>query len=265
MDNTGKAAYSAKQSRKKYRLNKKKFAGTLTLLLLTAALVCAALVILPKKLAKTEQPDPIETVKIMATVMVQTDVPAVTMPLEGLTIVVDAGHGGFDPGAIGAAGTHEDVLNLAIAERLKAELESGGADVVMTRNDEDALAENKAGDMAQRGIIIRHAEADAVVSIHMNFFEEDTEVCGPLVLFMPGSDGGKELAESIQGSMNTALNSQNTTRSESLDVLKSGSQPSVLVECGFLSNAQEEEKLGQPDYQQSVAESICEGIKAYFS
>ncbi len=265
MDNTGKAAYVAKQGRRKYRLNKRKFAGTLTILLLTAALVCAALIILPKKLAKTVQPDPTETLKLTATTMAQTDEPAAATPLDELTIVVDAGHGGFDPGAIGAGGTHEDVLNLAIAECLKAQLEKDGAEVVMTRKDENALADNKPGDMAQRGIIIRHAEADAVVSVHMNFFEDDPDVCGPLVLFMPGSDGGKELAESIQESMNTALDSQNTTRSESLDVLKSGSQPSVLVECGFLSNVQEEEKLGQPDYQQSVAESICEGIKAYFS
>jgi N-acetylmuramoyl-L-alanine amidase len=188
-----------------------------------------------------------------------------TVGIEGRVIVIDAGHGGFDPGAIGAAGTHEDDLNLAVARYLKDEMEACGVQVIMTREADVGLGETQDESLQERRRIIEQSGSDIVISIHMNNYKQDPKVWGPLVLFMPGSDRGKKLAETVQQSLNTALNASGTARSENLYILKSGNQPCVLVECGYLSNEEEERKLGQPDYQKKVAAAICEGIRAYFS
>lgn len=95
----------------------------------------------------------------------------------------------------------------------------------------------------------------------MNSYKEDPDMSGPLVLFMPGSEKGKKLAEAAQQSMNKELNAEGSARSENLYILKSGNQACVLVECGYISNKTEERKLKQKDYQQKVAKSICEGVR----
>jgi len=179
-------------------------------------------------------------------------------------IVLDAGHGGFDPGTAGVSGTREDVLNLEITQRLKNLLEQDGVRVIMTREDENALASNKDDDMAARSRIIEQSGADIVVSIHMNWYE-DPDMSGPTVLFIPGSTDGRRLAEVVQDSMNTELNADGIARSEDFLVLRSGDQPSIMVECGYISNAEEEAKLKQADYQQKVAEAIYEGIQEYMN
>ena len=180
----------------------------------------------------------------------------------GPLVVLDAGHGGFDPGTSGVSGTREDVLNLQITERLKAILEQNGMRVIMTREDENALARTKDDDMDARNRIIEQSGADIVVSIHMNWYE-DPGMSGPTVLFIPGSMQGKRFAETVQDSMNAALGTDGIARSENFFVLRSGDQPSVMVECGYISNAEEEIKLKQADYQQQVAEAIWEGIRAF--
>ena len=179
-------------------------------------------------------------------------------------ILIDPGHGGFDPGAIGASGVHEADLNLVVAQYLQTELAALGAEVVMTRDSDIGLGETQNESLKERRRIIEESNSDIVVSIHMNDFQDNTDICGPLVLFMPGSDQGRILAESIQGYLNTALDAQGSARSESLYVLKSGNQPCVLVECGYLSNAREEQMLQQADYQQKTAKAICDGIVLFF-
>lgn len=181
---------------------------------------------------------------------------------EDPVIVLDAGHGGFDPGASGVAGTREDVLNLEITLRLKSLLEQSGVQVVMTREDENALAHTKDDDMEARGRIIEESGADIVVSIHMNWYEYP-DMSGPTVLFIPGSAEGRRLAELVQDSMNTELDADGIARSEDFFVLRSGDQPSIMVECGYISNAEEEAKLKQEDYQQKVAEAIWDGIQDF--
>ena len=186
--------------------------------------------------------------------------------LEGRLIVVDAGHGGFDPGAIAQDGVREDGLNLEIAVKLKAALEARGAEIVMTREDENALAATKNEDMAERRRIILENGPDIVISVHMNSFPQDPGVSGPLVLFAPGSEEGKKLADWIQDCMNEELGDDGSARSQdNLIILESGAQPNVLVECGYMSNEEEENLLQQEDYQQRVAEAICDGAAAYFS
>lgn len=178
-------------------------------------------------------------------------------------VVIDPGHGGFDPGAIGASGNREDELNLKVAKLLQKGLEDQGAQVIMTRSTDDAIAETKKEDMAERRRIIEQSGSDIVISIHMNS-HTDSGISGPLVLFMPGSDKGKQLAEDIMGCINNAVNADGNARAEDLYVLKSGSQPCVLVECGYISNALEEANLARDEYQKKIADAILEGTAAFF-
>jgi N-acetylmuramoyl-L-alanine amidase len=186
--------------------------------------------------------------------------------LSGKLVVIDAGHGGFDPGTSGADGSQEDELNLQVSQNLKADLESYGAQVIMTRSDENALADTKEGDMAERRRIITESSSDIVVSIHMNSFT-DGSVSGPLVLFMEGSSRGEKLARSIQKSLVESLKpaQENNARSGDLYILRSGNQPCVIVECGYLSNEKEEQQLKSNDYQQKLSQAICGGIINYFA
>jgi len=188
-----------------------------------------------------------------------------TSTLKGKLIVLDAGHGGFDIGATGLSGVHEDDLNLKMALYLKAEMESAGARVLLTRENEDATAETKDADMEKRREIIVDSESDIVVSIHMNTAKKP-EVSGPVALFMPGSVQGEKLAETIQKCMIEELKpaSQNSARSEEFYILESGAQPCVIVECGFLSNAAEEALLADDAYQRKVARAIADGCTEYF-
>ncbi len=181
---------------------------------------------------------------------------------------MDAGHGGFDPGAESENGIREDELNLKVAFFLKSELESLGAKVILTRSDEGALAQTKEADMAKRREIIEQSGSDIVVSVHMNSFTDDPSVSGPLVLYMTGSEKGKTLASAIIESMNERLETEKDGKARSegnLYILKSGYQPCVIVECGYMSNTQEERKLTSEEYQQSVAKAIGRGIEAYFN
>lgn len=263
------------RSRRRYRFNGKKLAGTLLMLAFIGAVAVVAVMAL-KDAGDLEIADMGGGIPaagdnpVAAPVFAETEsssgqnVPA-SGDLDGRMIVVDAGHGGFDPGAIGVSGTEEDDLNLAVAQFLKAELEGMGAEVIMTREDENAIAGDKDADMAERRRIIKESGSDIVVSVHMNNFIQDPDVSGPLVLFTPGSEKGKTLAEAVQDSLNAALDANGAARSENLYVLKSGSQPSVLVECGYLSNEQEESSLRQPDYQQKVAKAIGDGVTAFFA
>ncbi len=183
--------------------------------------------------------------------------------LKNKSIVIDAGHGGFDPGAIGASGIREDELNLKVAKQLQQELEDKGATVIMTRSTDDAIAKTKDDDMAERRRIIEESDSDIVISIHMNS-HTDSKISGPLVLFMPGSDNGKRLAENIMDSINKELNADGKARSDDLYILKSGNQPCVLVECGYISNAMEEASLNREDYQKKIADAILKGAAEFF-
>ncbi len=272
------------EPRRRYRLNGKKLAATLVMMAFVAAVAVVAIMAL-KDASDAEvatvggdiqatQGNIISVVTITkapetptATVAAAAQTPGAGKDglLASRVIVVDAGHGGFDPGAIGVSGAHEDAINLAVAQYLKTALQDEGAKVIMTREDEDALAGDKDADMAERRRIIEQSGSDIVISIHMNNYKDDQSVCGPLVLFMPGSDKGKTLADSVQACLNAALDADASARSERLFILKSGYQPCVLVECGYLSNKDEEEDLQQSDYQRKVAKAICDGVTAFFS
>ena len=187
--------------------------------------------------------------------------------LYGLTIAVDAGHGGYDGGAVGrVSGVPEKGMNLDVAQRVEKLLTAQGADVVMTRTGDYALCDEnppirkKLQDMQRRAEIIRINEADMVLSIHMNEYAGRRE-SGPQVFYREGCPAGRLLAGAIQEAMIEGLKPAQARTALGGDyyILTMG-VPSVLVECGFLSNREEEAKLMREDYRQEVARSIAQGV-----
>ena len=193
-------------------------------------------------------------------------------PLAGLTLAVDPGHGGRDSGSIGSAtGVTEAELNLKVALKLKAALEDQGAAVVLTRVDEnvtyveDGGETKKSQEMAGRMSVIQEARAQMVISIHMNRYA-DASVRGAQVFFFDEASSGMPLAQAIQESLNTLPEQvkKRNAHSGNYYILKTPQCPSALVECGFLSNAAEEKLLQQDEYQEALANAICDGIMNYW-
>ncbi len=266
-----------KPRRRGYRLNKKKFAG----MLLALGFIIATAVVVVKvydeaaaEFAGTKGKGDIGAMAVGSGVPQKTDnaaasksaAPEVTTKDDGdgkLLVVVDPGHGGFDPGTSGVSGTRESELNLEVAKCLKDELENRGAKVIITReSDEDGLGNTQQESLKERRRIIQQSDAGLVISIHMNSFE-DPDVSGPLVLFGPGSQQGKEFADIVQQSLNDALEADGTARSQDLVVVKSTDEPSILVECGYVTNPKEEKNLKKPEYQYKIVKAICDGVDDY--
>lgn len=178
-------------------------------------------------------------------------------------IVIDPGHGGFDPGAIGGdTQVKECEINLAISTLLKAELEQRGYRVVMTREKDEALADSKKGDMKARRDKIEQSGADLVLSIHQNS-NPDRSANGAMVLYYKESEEGQRIAQAIQENLNNTLKSQkNRDAIAQTDkyILKSGKMPILIVECGFLSNSREEGILRSEEGRQALALAIAEGV-----
>lgn len=189
---------------------------------------------------------------------------------EKTCIVIDAGHGGTDPGKIGINGKKEKDINLQIAKELKKKLEKEGIEVIMTRESDEGLYNSssrnkKVDDMKKRCKIIDEAKPVFTISIHQNSYPEEY-VKGAQVFYYGQSQEGKELAEILQESMVQQLDKENhrtAKANESYYLLKKTESPTVIVECGFLSNSEEAKLLADKDYQKKVAESIHTGIKKY--
>jgi N-acetylmuramoyl-L-alanine amidase len=192
---------------------------------------------------------------------------AFSSPAQGKTVVIDAGHGGFDSGARSQEGIREDEINLKIAMKLKEYLVDHGVKVVMTRDSHNALASTKSKDMQKRVEIIRNSGADIVVSIHQNKFEQP-QYYGAQTFYMEGSEEGKRLAQSVQELLLDNLgrgNKRQIKAVKNLLILKAGAAPSIIVECGFLSNPEEARLLASSEYQDKIAWSIYNGIITYFT
>jgi len=195
-------------------------------------------------------------------------------------MVIDPGHGGPDGGAEAADGTQEQDINLSIAKAMKHEAEKYGIEAVLTRENREGLYEQdnisgawkKLGDLKERKRIIEEAKADLVVSIHLNSFWSDTEVRGAQVFYPKGgeTDAQKtsmELAEIIQKSLIEGLNDGSNRIEMAKDdiyIFKEVSRPTVLVECGFLSNPQDLKNLKNEKYQKQVAGHIMKAIADQF-
>ena len=185
------------------------------------------------------------------------------------TIVIDAGHGGPDPGKVSESGTLEKDINLKIALYLKEILESQDINVIMTRTEDKDLAtetnKRKLSDIKERVKLMENSNADMVISIHQNSYP-DAEVYGAQCFYPTESEEGKKLAAIIQ---NQIITSTNQTKIREIKgnndyyLLKHSSTPIVIVECGFLSNPTEEQLLLTDEYQRKMAWSIYLGILQY--
>lgn len=192
-------------------------------------------------------------------------------------VVIDAGHGGVDGGAESADGVIEKDVNLKIAMLLKERLEDEGIGVVMTREDENGLYGQsqegsirtlKTRDMHERKRIIDETSADLTVSIHLNSFTQDLSVKGAQVFYPSAGDAAiseksREAAEVIQAELNKEINEERARTEMGKDdvfLLKNVTAPIIIAECGFLSNADEKEKLKAESWQKRIAETLEKGI-----
>ena len=190
-----------------------------------------------------------------------------------LTVIVDAGHGIPDGGAVGVSGSVEQKINLDIALKLKEVLEAKSIRVIMTREDENGLwddenqsiRQKKVADMNNRLNIMKKSHADLFISIHMNSYPNH-KTSGLRVFYAPNHSEIKPLAENIQVRMQD-ITGANTTVVKSADktlfLMKNPPIPAILVECGFVSNPTEEKKLQEADYQARLAWAMADAIEKY--
>lgn len=181
-------------------------------------------------------------------------------------IVLDPGHGGLDNGA-SIAGVDEDELNLKISFALKEELESRGATVYMTRTDDQDMTRrnynySKQDDMYLRALKIDEYHPDLFLSIHLN--SSNSSAWGSQVFYYKKSEDGKRLADSIHNQMKTLTGTRKNISSSSFYILRATQSLGVLIECGFLSNANERGQLKSRSYHKKLATVISDGIQDYF-
>ena len=191
-------------------------------------------------------------------------------PKPEYTIVIDAGHGGRDGGAVGkSTGVYESDLNLDYALELKSLCEEFGIGVILTRKDANGLYDESAtnkkrSEMEKRRSIINSSGADLMVSIHMNSFALSSSE-GAYVFYGKGKECGFELAKSLQTSLCSVFdNARGYVSVGDYFVLNYSNIPSALVECGFLSNPEEEKKLISQEYRKEFCYSLLVGILSYF-
>jgi N-acetylmuramoyl-L-alanine amidase len=185
-------------------------------------------------------------------------------------IVLDAGHGGSDPGKVGINDVLEKDINLSIVYKLKSMFENKGYNVVLTRTDDKVLADDnsqnvKVEDLKNRVALIADTMPVMTISIHQNSYTDES-VSGPQVFFFEQSSEGETIAATIQESLNSVLEPENPRVSKSNDdyyILKKTPTPTVIVECGFLSNSVEAERLSDETYQEKVARAIFLGACSY--
>ena len=187
-------------------------------------------------------------------------------------VVIDAGHGGTDPGKVGVDGSLEKDINLAIADRLKTYLQQDDVKVIMTRETDMGLysetdSRKKMADMKKRCEIIEESGADLVVSIHQNSYHEES-VSGGQVFYYRDSSKGKALAAILQDRFDYVLVEQNRRlpkANANYYLLLHVKCPIVIVECGFLSNRREAALLNSGEYQDKLAYTIHMGIMEYLN
>lgn len=176
-------------------------------------------------------------------------------------VVLDAGHGSSDPGKIGVNGKKEKDVNLSIAKKVEKKLKKQNIAVKMTRREDKGLDNTKIGDMKARVNMINGTKPTLAVSIHQNSYTQE-EIKGAQVFYFTHSKDGKEAAEVMQ-EMFRLFDKENKRvckGNNTYYMLKKTEVPTIIVECGFLSNWEEAKKLSTKEYQEKVAQVICDGI-----
>ena len=193
------------------------------------------------------------------------------------SVLLDAGHGGEDPGAVSDySGIKEKDINLNIAKKIESILNSNNIPTKMTRSEdkleysEDVtnIVKKRRQDLLRRKKMMDQNNNGITVSIHLNKFPQ-TQYFGAQTFFAANSNESKELANKIQKKLREIVDNNNTReallKKEPIIILKDVKNPTVIVECGFLSNEQEEKKLASDEYQDKLALAISEGIKEYLN
>lgn len=216
--------------------------------LILVMLTLAGLVMVSKKLEKYVNSDKVEK--------------------KEYTVVLDAGHGSSDSGKVGINGVLEKDINLSISKKTKKYLKEKGIRVVMTRDKDESLAEGENGnrkvqDMKARVKRINDTKPDLAVSIHQNSYHEES-IHGAQVFYYEHSESGEKDARILQEAL-LAVDPDNTRQvkaNTTYYLLKRTEVPILIVECGFLSNQEEAEKLASEDYQKEIAKAIANGIES---
>lgn len=190
-------------------------------------------------------------------------------PIYDYTIVIDAGHGARDGGCVGVTGSIEKDLNLEYAKTLKTLLETKNIKVIMTRTSDDELydenaSNKKLSEMKTRATLIKNNEPDLVISIHMNSFPLKS-VSGAKTFYRADNEKSKVVADNIQKSMHFYCNVKSkTSATGDYYILNCTDYTSVLIECGYLSNPEEEQKLLTKEYRNKLMHSVYSGILLSF-
>ena len=191
------------------------------------------------------------------------------------TVIIDAGHGGEDGGAVGVDGVYEKDLNLAIALELEEMLRTAGISTRLTRDTDillydrnsDYMGQKKAQDMAARVAIAEEYEDAVFISIHMNTFTQ-AKYSGLQVYYSENSPKSAELAETVQTLVAQSLQPNNTRKIKpsgtNIYLLEKITHPAILIECGFISNPEECALLGTAEYRHRLCMTIFSAVVGYF-
>ncbi|BAF59606.1 N-acetylmuramoyl-L-alanine amidase [Pelotomaculum thermopropionicum SI] len=198
---------------------------------------------------------------------------AISWVLASKLIVIDPGHGGDDPGALGSTGKHEKDIVLEVSKKLAEILRQGGAEVVLTRESDRDLSDPetknlyqaKLQDLSRRVELANNRKADLFISIHVNSFPDPRED-GAQTFSQPGSEESRKLAVAIQNELNRfSANPGREARQVDYFANSMARMPSVIIEIGFITNPQEEKLMLDPIYQNKIAWAIYAGIVRYFA
>ena len=193
-----------------------------------------------------------------------------------VTVVLDAGHGGLDSGCVGASGSYEKDINLAIVLKLRDMLEISGVNVVLTREDDKSIHDKgtvgirkqKESDMDNRLKIINDSGASALIMVHQNKFT-DSQYSGAQMFYNEQTEGSETLADIIQKKFVEYLQPENKREikeeEDKIFLLSNSKMAGVLCECGFLSNPEEEQLLNDDEYQSKVAFTIYSGLMEFLN
>ncbi|WPC41723.1 N-acetylmuramoyl-L-alanine amidase CwlD [Clostridium sp. JS66] len=194
---------------------------------------------------------------------------------ENIIILIDPGHGGIDGGATSKSGILEKDINLKIGLKLKSELEKQKYKAIMTREEDKGLYENsgrirkkKIEDLNNRCKIKKDSKCNMFISIHLNMFPE-SQYYGAQVWYSKNVESeklAKITQENLKRDLDTTNNRKEKPALDSYKVLRSNdSMPSIIVECGFLSNPREAEKLNTDEYQSKIVTSLVKSVNDYYN
>ena len=192
-----------------------------------------------------------------------------------LTVIIDAGHGGFDGGCIGADGTLEKDINLSVTVKTNSVLRFFGYQTLLTRNGDNMTCDEgissqrarKVSDIKNRFALLENTDCLCFISIHQNFFGGNAH--GAQIFYSGGNEESKILAQTLQDNIRTALQPENSRvikqATDDIYILYHTKKPAVLAECGFISNSSDAAMLTDEEYQNKLAFVIAESTLKYLA